>query len=197
MRSRLTAALGLALLVSFPLLAQTPAPPKPTLKDLGFLAGHWVDSSERHLSEEVWSQSSGDSMVGMWRYMSEGKTKVIELLSIRDEAGGPVLRIRHFDADLVAREDKGAPVALPLVERSERYARFSGPAAGGKGAVTVSYQRDRDGLKATVTKDGSSEEFRFRQSRDEGPGSPRRWHGGGGRPAPKSEAPPSTGSGGA
>jgi hypothetical protein len=196
MRSRLTAALGLALLVSFPLSAQTPVPPKPTLKDLAFLAGHWVDSSQRNLSEEVWSQSSGDSMVGMWRYTSDGKLKVLELLSIREEAAGLVLRIRHFDADLVAKEDKGTPVVLPLVERSERYARFSGPAAGGAGEVTVSYQRDRESLKATVTKEGKSEEFRFRPMRDEGPGSQRRWHGGG-RPAPRSEAPPSTGSGGA
>lgn len=195
MRRRPTAALALALLVTFAAPAQTPPPPKPKLQDLAFLTGHWVDSSEGHLSEEVWSEPSGDSMVGMWRFVSEGKVRLFELLSIREEADGIVLRLRHFDPAFVAREEKGAPVVLPLVERTERYARFSGPASGPAGELTVSYRRDGDALKATVTKDGKSEEFRFRLMRNDGTGPSRRWPGR--RSVPKSEAPPSTRSGGA
>jgi len=195
MKTRWTAALALALLVSYTAPAQTPQPPKPKLQDLSFLSGHWVDSSERHLSEEVWSQPSGDSMVGMWRYVSEGKVRLFELLSIREEADGVVLRLRHFDPGFVAREEKEAPVVLPLVERTERSARFSRPASGSAGELTLSYRRDGDALKATVTKEGKSEEFRFRQMRNDGTGPSRRWPGR--RAVPKSEAPPSTGSGGA
>ena len=37
---------------------------------------HWVDDSEGGLSEEVWTAPSGDSMIGMWRYVAKGKVQM-------------------------------------------------------------------------------------------------------------------------
>lgn len=195
MRPRPTAVLILLLLAASPALAQAPAPAKPALRDLAFLTGHWGDSAANRLSEEVWSSSSGDSMVGMRRHVSDGKLVSVELLSIREEAGGPVLRLRRFSGDLVAKEEKGAPVSLPLVERTERYARFSGTEPGAPGEVTVAYKLEGGLLKATVTRDGRTDDLRYRPMRNEAGGASRRW--GGRRPGPQSEAPPSTGGGGA
>jgi hypothetical protein len=195
MRSRPTAALALVLLASLPVLAQTAPPSKPGVRDLTFLSGHWVDSTGNRVAEEVWMPLSGDAMVGVRRVVSDGKLVVVELLSIREEAGGPVLRLRRFNGDLAAREEKGAPVSLPLVERTERYVRFSGTEPGAPGEVTVTYKLETGTLKATLTREGKTDDFRFRAVRGEGPGGSRRW--GGRRPGPQSEAPPSTGGGGA
>lgn len=162
------AALALCLIPFVPASAQAPGPsasPKATLADVAFITGQWADASEKHLSEEVWTAPSGDSMVGMWRYVADGKMQTFAVLSIREEAGGPVLRMRHFDAEFVAREEKAAAVVLPLVEKGERYVRFEGPAVGSPGLVTMVYKRDRDELTGRMTKEGKSEEFRFRLKR--------------------------------
>ena len=164
-RARVTAVV-LALLVSSPASAEAPAPAsapaKATLQDVAFLSGHWVDASEKHLSEEVWTAPSGDSMIGMWRLVADGKVRLFELLSLKQEGEGVVLRIRHFDPSFVSREEKTTPVALPLVERRERFARFTGPAVGSPGEVTLAYQREGETLTGTLTKGEKSQEFRFR-----------------------------------
>jgi len=126
------------------------------------MSGHWVDASEKHFSEEVWTAPSGDSMIGMWRLVTDGKVRIFELLSLKQEGEGVVLRIRHFDPSFVSREEKTTPVALPLVERRERFARFTGPAVGSPGEVTLAYQREGETLTGTLTKGEKSQEFRFR-----------------------------------
>ena len=136
---------------------------KRTVADVAFLAGHWVDVTGRNLSEEIWTLPAGDSMAGVWRYVEEGRVRIFELLAIRQEAGGPVLRLRHFDPDLVAREEKGAPVVLPLVATERQSARFEGPDIGGAGTVSLAYRRDGESLAVTLTRAGKSEEFRFRR----------------------------------
>ena len=155
MKARVSAVV-LALLVSSPAPAETPAPAaapaRATLGDVAFMAGYWVDASEKHLSEEVWTAPAGDSMAGLWRFVADGKVRIFELLTLKQEGEGVVLRIRHFDPAFVAREEKTTPVALPLVEKRERFARFAGPAVGSPGEVTLVYQRDGETLTGTLTK---------------------------------------------
>ena len=139
------------------------APPTPPLADVSFLAGSWTDVSAGKYSEEVWTAPTGDSMEGMWRSVADGKVQIYMLATIREEAGGLVLRIRHFDAELVPREEKA--LALKLAEKRERYARFEGPSAGAAGPVTLVYKRDGNVLNVTLTKDGKSQEFRFQMKR--------------------------------
>jgi hypothetical protein len=149
------------------------APTKAPLANVAFLAGSWTDAAGSRASEEVWTTPSGDSMEGMWRSLADGKVQGYALASIREEAGGTVLRIRHFDAGLAPREEKA--LVLNLVESSERFARFEAPAAGAAGPAAIVYKRDGDMLTATLTKDGKSEEFRFRMKRWGGFGGPDRF----------------------
>jgi hypothetical protein len=154
------------LLPAVPASAQAPgrsAPPTPALPEVAFLAGQWAEVSEKVLSEEIWTASSGDSMAGIWRNVTDGKLQSFALLSIREEGGVPVLRLRHFDADLVPREEKA--LVLKLVDKGDRYARFEGSAAGSSGPVTLVYKRDGDALSGTLTRDGKTEDFRFRLRR--------------------------------
>jgi uncharacterized protein DUF6265 len=150
------------------LTAQQPpaAPAQPaTLAQLAWIAGHWVDDSGGNLSEEIWTAPSGDSMLGMWRYVARGRMQISELLSIKEEDGGPVFRLRHFDPRMAAREEKDTPLALKLVSIREREAAFEGPGQP-TGTVRLTYRRTGpDTLAVTLDRDGTSQGFQFRRQR--------------------------------
>ena len=80
-----------------------------------------------------------------------------------------MLRLRHFDPDLVAREDKGTPVALALVGWKPREARVRGAGRGRSGqTVRLTYRRpSEDTLTSTLEKDGKTQEFSFRRAKPE------------------------------
>jgi hypothetical protein len=101
-------------------------------------------------------------MVGMWRYVAKGRTRIYELLTLTAEGPGVVLRIRHFDPKLVAREEKDRAVELPLVAKGPQEAAFEGPEYGVTGIVRLTYRRDGDSLTAVLEKEGRKQEFRFR-----------------------------------
>jgi hypothetical protein len=116
------------------------------------------------LSEEVWSSPEGDSMIGMWRYVAKGRTRIYEILTLTVEGPNVVLRIRHFDPKLVAREEKDRAVELPLVAKGPREAVFEGPEYDAKGTVRLTYRRgDDDTLRVVLEKEGTKQEFRFRR----------------------------------
>jgi hypothetical protein len=148
-------------------LAQTaPSPSRAVLSDLSWMAGRWIDESGGNLSEEVWSAPAGDSMMGMWRYVAGGKVAIFEILTITLVSNGIMLRLRHFDPDLVGREDKATPVALALVGWSEREATFEGPAVGAPGTVRLTYRSPSDdALVSVLEKDGRKQEFAFRRAK--------------------------------
>lgn len=161
----------LALLMAPLLAVAAPAPPvapataPATLADVAFLAGHWLGSEDGGLSEEVWTAPEGDSMLGMWRYVSEGRARVFELLSLKAEDGGVVMRLRHFDPLFVAREETTAPVVLRLAARAPGEATFEGPAVSGPGTLRLTYRREgEEGLVGVLEKGGTRQEFRFRRA---------------------------------
>ncbi len=142
----------------------TPPAAAAKLADVAWMAGHWEDPDGANLSEEVWTAPSGDSMMGMWRLVLDGKVKVLELLSILEQDGGLVLRLRHFDAALSAREEKDAPISLPLTNRASGVATFEGSTS--EGPIRITYEREgSDGLRCALEKNGKRDEFRFRRKR--------------------------------
>ena len=162
---RLILPVGLLLVAGTRAQAMAPPPPVPaTLADVAFMAGHWIGGDGGDLSEEVWSAPEGDSMVGMWRYVGKGRTRIYEILTLTTEDASVVLRIRHFDPKLVAREEKDRAVELRLVAKGPREAVFEGPEYDGKGNVRLTYRRgDDDSLTSVLEKEGSRQEFRFRR----------------------------------
>jgi len=155
---------ALALCASLGVAPEPGAPPGP-LAAVAFLEGHWVGGEGTDRSEEIWTPPAGRSMVGLWRYVIGGQARVVELLSLTAEEGGVVLRLRHFDAKLVARETRDKPVALKLVRSGPGEARFEGPAVGEPGDVVLSYrQAGPDGLSVTLEKRGKPQTFEFRRA---------------------------------
>jgi hypothetical protein len=136
----------------------------PCLAALAWLAGHWVDEPGGDLSEEVWTEPHGDSMLGMWRWVSARSARAVELLAIGVEAGRPVLRLRHFDGRLVAREERDRPLTWPLLRTGPREAVFEGSEGSGRGKARLTYRSpDPDTLVAILEKGGKPQEFRYRR----------------------------------
>lgn len=163
---RICLVLPATLLLTSPLVHRALAAPPPiaaTLADVAFLEGHWRGGDPGELSEEVWSAPEGDSMMGMWRYVAKGRARLFEMLSLTTEGPNIVLRIRHFDPKLVAREEKDGAVALPLVAKGPHEAVFEGLEDGVKGTVRLTYRRDGDSLAVVLEKEGGRQEFRFRR----------------------------------
>lgn len=136
---------------------------KPGLSTTAFMTGHWVGEVGGAFSEEIWTAPSGDSMVGMWRLVKDGKAQIFELLTITEDPElGLVMRLRHFSSTLVGWEEKDQPLLFPLVRSAEGEAVFEG--TGTEGGVRLSYRRDgADGLVALLEKRGKTTEFRYRR----------------------------------
>ncbi|MGO8984197.1 MAG: DUF6265 family protein [Terriglobales bacterium] len=104
------------------------------LADFAFISGHSRGEFDGGIADEHWSEAAGDSMMGMYRFILNGKVQMYELLVIEQTAKGPVLRLRYFDPGLVAREDKAQVWSYLLIhfvpgeavfERSDKGARIT------------------------------------------------------------------------
>ncbi len=152
------------------LLQAAPEPISASLGDVAFMAGHWVDESKDALSEEVWTEPSGDSMLGMWRYIGKGQAQIFEPLTLKAEGGQVVLRLRHFDPALVGREERTKPVELRLVSKRPGEAVFEGPEVGGGGRVRLTYRSPgKDALVGVLEKGPKPQEFSFKRQGAAGP----------------------------
>jgi uncharacterized protein DUF6265 len=134
-------------------------PPAATIADMAWLAGHWTRSALGGVGDEIWSPPRDGMMLGMYRQMNDGKPKFFELLTLIEEGGSLVLRLKHFNQDLTGWEEKNESLSFPLVAKSGRTMQFSG----------MTFQRDaKDALTVFLAirqKDGTvkGETFRYRK----------------------------------
>lgn len=104
--------------------ARTAAESDNPLKPLGMMTGRWVRTQGKDWLEETWSAPQGDCMMGMFRWMKDGRLWMMELMTITVEDGRPVFYIRHFDRRAHAWEEKDAPLRYPLKTLNEHEAVF-------------------------------------------------------------------------
>jgi len=124
------------------------------LNALTFLRGAWSGKMGEDVVEETWSGAQGDSIIGMFRWQAGGKqTTMWELLSIKEEEGKPVLRLRHFDAKFEPWKNELGPVdAMPATEVSTKRVLFVAPPDGKGGLKSVEYKSPKaDVLEITVS----------------------------------------------
>jgi hypothetical protein len=134
------AALALfALAVSMPCLAQGASGLQHTMRlpagsagqpatvaDVGWLVGHWKGTGLGGVSEEVWAEPVGGVMMGMYRLVLKGEPSFYEFMHLSEEKGSLVLKLKHFNPDLTAWEEKDRFVSFPLVKLGTNEAYFSG-----------------------------------------------------------------------
>jgi hypothetical protein len=86
------------------------------VEDLAWLAGSWRGEKDGTTIEEQWSKPVGNAMMGMFRWLQEGRVRFYEFMTIEREAEGIVLRIKHFGPGLIPWEEEQESVAFVLVE---------------------------------------------------------------------------------
>ena len=101
-------------------------PPMARIADLAWLQGHWIGEGLGGVTEEVWAPPLGDSMMGMYRLVKNGKVVFSELLFIVETDNSLVLKLKHFDAAFKGWEDKDVSQNFPLVKLAPNQAFFDG-----------------------------------------------------------------------
>lgn len=152
MRSALTA---LLLLLAAPAAAQD----KPAvIDDAAWIAGRWVGDGLGGTAEESWSPPMGGQMAGTFTLVRGGKPVFYELMLIDVQPGGLRLRVKHFNADFTAWEDKGGWHSFEPISAAPGDLRFKG----------LSLRRQGDELLITVTlreNDGTVKDHLLRMRR--------------------------------
>ena len=136
----------------------------PRVADLKWIAGHWGMEKNADTLEEIWSKPAGGCLMGMFRWIKDGKVWMYELLTIRDEESGPVFRFRHFSNELGAWEDKDKPLTFGYVSHTDNEVVFENPQRkqmhrfifrrDGTDALVIRLEGERDGKPG-------ADEFRY------------------------------------
>ena len=132
------AAVVVALLLSSAAFAQSPRTehtfklddpdvrPPATLEDVSWLVGSWEGEAFGSTFEEVWNPPSAGSMVGFFKVINDDEVSFYELLLLVEEEGSLSLKVKHFNPDFTAWEEKGDYVDFRFVKAEENAIHFSG-----------------------------------------------------------------------
>ena len=112
--------------------------PAATIADVGWLAGYWRGPGLGGDCEEIWSLPAGDRMQGIFTLSRDGALTFSEAMTLVEEEGSLVLKVKHFTPEFVAWEEKEDFVGFPLVKLGENEAWFRGLTFRRKGADELS-----------------------------------------------------------
>lgn len=121
-----------------------------TIADASWLSGRWVGEGLGGTVEETWAPAAGGQMVGHFQLVKDGKRVFYELMMLDVQPRGLRLRVKHFNADFTAWEDKGGWHSFEPVSAEPNLLNFNG----------LTLARDGETLNIVVTmkqKDGRIE----------------------------------------
>jgi len=138
--------------------------PMAKIGDLAWIQGRWVGEGLGGTVEEIWSPPLGDSMLGMFRLVKNGKVVFSEHCAIVETEGGLLLRVKHFDTNFKGWEEKDVSVKFPLVKLTPTEANFDGLTIRKKDADTLLMYVAIKNKKTGAVRE---EEFRYRRAKSE------------------------------
>jgi hypothetical protein len=97
-----------------------------TIDDMAWLEGRWVGEGLGGFVEEIWSPPRSGVMIGMFRLLRDGDPVFYEILTLVEEEGSLLLRLKHFHPDLRGWEEKDQTVDFRFVTKQDGRIRFSG-----------------------------------------------------------------------
>ena len=100
--------------------------PKAELGHVTWLVGSWTGTAFGGTFEEVWNPASAGSMVGMFKVLKENQVQFYELMLLVEEEGTLNLKVKHFNPDFSAWEEKKEYVTFRLAKIEEDAIHFSG-----------------------------------------------------------------------
>lgn len=100
-----------------------------TLADLDWIEGTWrasqVDASGVHSeAEEHWGAAIGESRLGWFRSVRDGRVRFQEFEVMRADSAGVRVYVKHFDRDVKGWETPDSSSVFRLVRLGEREAHF-------------------------------------------------------------------------
>ncbi|MCB0477214.1 MAG: hypothetical protein KDC84_03570 [Crocinitomicaceae bacterium] len=93
---------------------------------MGWIEGSWKSSGEKITIQETWTRNGAHSMMAVASIYEQDKIILFEVCTITEEKGTLILRIRHFDNQLNAWEEKNSPKLLPLIKAEKNRIYFHG-----------------------------------------------------------------------
>lgn len=118
------------------------------IADADWLAGRWVGEGLGGQIEETWAPAAGGQMIGHFQLVKDGKPAFYEIMLLDVQPKGLRLRVKHFNADFTAWEDKTEWHSFEPVAVEPGRLKFDG----------LQLERKGDDLTIVVTlkqKDGS------------------------------------------
>ncbi len=100
--------------------------PTATLSDVAWIQGHWRGEAFGGITEEIWSPPLGNSMMCAFKLVVEGQVRFYEIVTLTEEQGTLMLRLKHFHGDLKGWEEKEETMDFPLVKVSPGKVFFDG-----------------------------------------------------------------------
>ena len=97
-----------------------------TFADFGFLQGDWCGNALGGEVVERWDAPFGNAMTGSMTVVKDELVTFHEFFVIVREEGRWLLRLKHFNPDMVSWEAQEEVVQFPLQEVGPRRARFEG-----------------------------------------------------------------------
>ena len=125
-----------------------------TIADVAWIEGHWTGEGLGGFCEEIWTPPKGGQMVGMFRHVRDDKPVFFEIITLSEEDGGIMMRLKHFDPNLTGWEEKDRTEDSRLLAFTETELFFDG----------ITYKRTGDcGLEVYVATetDGEPQEAMF------------------------------------
>ncbi|QNL20504.1 hypothetical protein HZR84_00575 [Hyphobacterium sp. CCMP332] len=98
-------------------------PGSAKIEQMKWLCGHWIGAIGKSDIEEIWADPKGNQMMGMYR-MSNEEIDLYEFMTISEIDGSLSLKIKHFDRNLIGREEKTEYKEFKLVGIEENSAYF-------------------------------------------------------------------------
>jgi len=98
----------------------------PRLKNIAWIAGTWHGEAFGGITEEIWSEPSGGSMMATFKLINNEKVTFYEIEVIREVENTLVLQLKHFGPDLKGWETKDETVDFPLKEITKNKVVFEG-----------------------------------------------------------------------
>lgn len=118
-----------------------------SIEDMSWLAGHWTGEGLGGYAEEIWSPPRGGVMMGAFRVLQDGKPRFYEFITLEEDNGSIVMRLKHFNPDLTGWEEKDKHVSFPFIRKHGELYQFEGLTLHAKGDALTVYVaiRQRDG----------------------------------------------------
>lgn len=133
--------------------------PKATLANVSWIAGHWKGDAFGGIAEEIWSPPLGDSMMFVFKLVSDGKVSFYEIGHIQEVNETLVLQLKHFHGDLKGWETKDETVDFKLVAIKDNRIYFDRFTIEKISATEINM------YVVIGSEDGTSEEVKFNYKR--------------------------------